>query len=148
MKKRLLIYILFLNVVLCYFAACKKNSQSPSQDIQPTSIVGTWNWAVTYSDDPNFIQTPENTDSSETMILYADKTWKTVTKNTVDSGTYTIGHIQSYGGVIYYSYDTVAFYRGSEELYWSPYEVRNDSLIMNSGLAGLIGEGSTIWVRE
>lgn len=128
--------------------ACNKENSFKSK-----GIIGTWKWLATYTSnpsDPGNPATPENTDSTITLHLASDKTWKSIINNTSDSGTYTTGNgtYLSAEGAVKFSYDSIVFYKNNKKIDWQAFRIiQNDTLVMSKDFAGIVGSGTKYWLK-
>lgn len=130
----------FLVFFICSFLillSCKKDT-----GIQPAPIAGTWIWEKTRLALPlsaNNPLTPQNSGITESMFFSSDGNWKiTQNGNSIDSGTYSLGHgsYLPYVGAYHYIYDSIGFYKSGNFVGWDSYEIKDNSLVFNPGLSG------------
>ncbi len=138
--------ILFIIILSTALFCCNKNS-----DVQPVSLVGTWNWIRTTHPNPIYADsTPSNTRRTELLLFKNDNSWILLRNNMLyDSGTYSLGHGQSNPIVGNYIYDSVVFYKRNINQWWTPYKIySNDTLIFAGSFAGIYGAGSQYYVKQ
>lgn len=148
-------FAIFLFGFVFILGSCKKDL-----GIQPAPITGAWVWwKNTYALPLSATNplTPQNSGISELMYFTPGGAWKVVRNgNTIDSGTYSIGHgsYLPYAGAYHYVYDSIGFYRSGNFLGWDSYKISNDSLVFNPGLSGRFSSylapfnGSRFYTRQ
>lgn len=130
-------YVVFIFCSFLILLSCKKDA-----GIQPAPIAGAWVWEKTYMNgplSPTNPLTPQNSGITESMFFSSDGNWKIKQNgNTIDSGTYSLGHgsYLPYVGAYHYIYDSIGFYKGGNFVGWDSYEIKDNSLVFNPGLSG------------
>lgn len=147
-------------ILLSALLSCKKNEAIITK---PVEVNGKWNWIFTtlvYPDPQtgsSFKQTPLNSGNTESMEFEFNKVWRRkVNTIVVDSGTYTLEHLQYISSTnIVYNYDKLNYFRNGSILGEDYYEMRKDTLVFNPTLRGFytslnvpVGSGSKYFLKQ
>lgn len=129
-------------LALCFLgiftSSCKKETT-----IITSNLIGHWNWVVSTSANHFFPEiTPENTGIHKTFFFNTDGSYRYFENDTLKlSGLYhtkrTTNNLTSYD-----------YFELSNDSNFYPFIIRNDSLIIDYNLTGLLGSGKTIYVRS
>lgn len=148
--------ILLLNAIV----SCKKTETIITK---PVEVSGKWNWVFTtlvYPDPQtggSFKLTPLNSGTTQSMEFEINKFWRRKVNNiVVDSGTYSIEHLQYISPTnIVYNYDKLNYLRNGSILGEDYYEMRKDTLVFNPALRGFysslnvpVGSGSKYFLKQ